>query len=142
MVLPFYKELSNVLSTLEECFDYEIILVDDGSKDRTLSVLKEIATADKRFFYISLSKNFGHQAAITAGLEEAKGDLVITLDSDLQHPPELIVEMIALWKKAMMLFSPSGGSSFRFFFQANSAQLVFQGYWQRCSNHAIWLFGL
>lgn len=99
VVLPFYKELSNVLSTLEECFDYEIILVDDGSKDRTLSVLKEIATADKRFFYISLSKNFGHQAAITAGLEEAKGDLVITLDSDLQHPPELIVEMIALWKK-------------------------------------------
>lgn len=99
VVLPFYKELSKVLSTLEECFDYEIILVDDGSKDRTLSVLKEIATADKRFFYISLSKNFGHQAAITAGLEEAKGDLVITLDSDLQHPPELIVEMIALWKK-------------------------------------------
>lgn len=99
VVLPFYKELSRVLSTLEECFDYEIILVDDGSKDRTLSVLKEIAGADKRFFYISLSKNFGHQAAITAGLEEAKGDLVISLDSDLQHPPELIVEMIAIWEK-------------------------------------------
>ncbi len=99
VVLPFYKELSRVLSTLDECFDYEIILVDDGSRDHTLSVLKEIATADKRFFYISLSKNFGHQAAITAGLEKAKGDLVITLDSDLQHPPELIVEMIAIWKK-------------------------------------------
>ncbi len=99
VVLPFYKELSRVLSTLSECFDYEIILVDDGSRDHTLSVLKEIATADKRFFYISLSKNFGHQAAITAGLEKAKGDLVITLDSDLQHPPELIVEMIAIWKK-------------------------------------------
>ena len=99
VVLPFYKELSRILSTLDECFDYEIILVDDGSRDHTLSVLKEIATADKRFFYISLSKNFGHQAAITAGLEKAKGDLVITLDSDLQHPPELIVEMIAIWKK-------------------------------------------
>ena len=80
VVLPFYKELSRVLSTLEECYDYEIILVDDGSKDHTLSVLKEIAVADRRFFYISLSKNFGHQAAITAGLEKAKGDLVITLD--------------------------------------------------------------
>ena len=99
VVLPFYKELSRILSTLDECFDYEIILVDDGSRDHTLSVLKEISTADKRFFYISLSKNFGHQAAITAGLEKAKGDLVITLDSDLQHPPELIVEMIAIWKK-------------------------------------------
>jgi polyisoprenyl-phosphate glycosyltransferase len=99
VVLPFYKELSRVLSTLDECFDYEIILVDDGSRDHTLSVLKEIATADKRFFYISLSKNFGHQAAITAGLEKAKGDLVITLDSDLQHPPELIARMITLWQK-------------------------------------------
>ena len=99
VVLPFYKELSRVLSTLSECVDYEIILVDDGSKDHTLRVLKEIAVADSRFFYISLSKNFGHQAAITAGLEKAKGDLVITLDSDLQHPPELIVEMIAIWEK-------------------------------------------
>ena len=99
VVLPFYKELSRVLSTLEECYDYEIILVDDGSKDYTLSVLKEIAVADRRFFYISLSKNFGHQAAITAGLEKAKGDLVITLDSDLQHPPELIARMITLWQK-------------------------------------------
>jgi len=99
VVLPFYKEVSRVLSTLDDCFDYEIILVDDGSEDHTLSVLKEIATADKRFVYISLSKNFGHQAAITAGLEKAKGDLVITLDSDLQHPPELIARMITLWKK-------------------------------------------
>jgi polyisoprenyl-phosphate glycosyltransferase len=99
VVLPFYKELSRVLSTLEECYDYEIILVDDGSKDHTLGVLKEIAVADRRFFYISLSKNFGHQAAITAGLEKAKGDLVITLDSDLQHPPELIARMITLWQK-------------------------------------------
>lgn len=99
VVLPFYKELSRVLSTLDACFDYEIILVDDGSKDDTLGVLKQIAVSDRRFFYISLSKNFGHQAAITAGLEKAKGDLVITLDSDLQHPPELITQMIALWQK-------------------------------------------
>ncbi len=99
VVLPFYKELTKVLLDLVADFEFEIILVDDGSTDRTLSILKEIADVDERFFYISLSKNFGHQAAITAGLEKAKGDLIITLDSDLQHPPELIVQLIALWKK-------------------------------------------
>ena len=140
VVLPFYKELSRVLSTLEVCFDYEIILVDDGSKDYTLSVLKEIAVADRRFFYISLSKNFGHQAAITAGLEKAKGDLVVTLDSDLQHPPELIVEMIAIWKKGNDVVlakreEVSSGFSFRqilrklfFKFISNDVRTMRSGY--------------
>ena len=140
VVLPFYKELSRVLLTLEVCFDYEIILVDDGSKDYTLSVLKEIAVADRRFFYISLSKNFGHQAAITAGLEKAKGDLVVTLDSDLQHPPELIVEMIAIWKKGNDVVlakreEVSSGFSFRqilrklfFKFISNDVRTMRSGY--------------
>jgi dolichol-phosphate mannosyltransferase len=140
VVLPFYKELSRVLSTLEECYDYEIILVDDGSKDHTLDVLKEIAVADRRFFYISLSKNFGHQAAITAGLEKAKGDLVITLDSDLQHPPELIARMITLWQKGNDVVlakreEVSSGFSFRqilrklfFKFISNDVRTMRSGY--------------
>ncbi len=97
-VLPaFYSELTRVLQSCG--FDFEIIIVDDGSGDGTLLVLREIALSDPKFFYLSFSKNFGHQAAITAGLEKATGDVIITLDSDLQHPPDLIIKMLGLWKQ-------------------------------------------
>ena len=68
--------------------DYEIILVDDGSTDDTLAVAEALATADPRFKVLALSRNFGHQAAVTAGLEHAQGDLIAVLDADLQDPPE------------------------------------------------------
>src|SRR5205807_1552917 len=82
-VLPrFHPELMAVLDALGSEYDCEILYVDDGSRDRTLEVLHGMAAADPRVRYLSLSRNFGHQAALTAGLEHAAGDLVVTLDSD------------------------------------------------------------
>jgi len=97
-VLPlFHAVLDSALRPLAE-YDIEILYVDDGSRDRTLNVLREIAAADPRVRYLSLSRNFGHQAALTAGLEHAVGDAVVSLDSDLQHPPALIPELVANWR--------------------------------------------
>jgi dolichol-phosphate mannosyltransferase len=99
-VLPaFHAELSAVLGPLEGEWDVEVIYVDDGSRDRTLEAMRRLAAADRRVRYLSLSRNFGHQAALTAGLEAARGDAVITLDSDLQHPPALIPELLRKWRE-------------------------------------------
>jgi polyisoprenyl-phosphate glycosyltransferase len=99
-VLPrFHAELCAVLTTLKREYDIEIIYVDDGSRDGTLPILRKLAAADARVRYLSLSRNFGHQAALTAGLEHATGDVIISLDSDLQHPPELIPALLAKWKE-------------------------------------------
>jgi dolichol-phosphate mannosyltransferase len=99
-VLPrFHAELAAVLDALRPEYDTEVIFVDDGSHDRTLATLRALAAADPRVQYLSFSRNFGHQAAITAGLERAAGDAVITLDSDLQHPPSLIPSLLEKWKE-------------------------------------------
>jgi dolichol-phosphate mannosyltransferase len=78
-------------------YEFELVLVNDGSKDRTGELLDLMAAADPRVRVIHLSRNFGHQAALTAGLEHAVGDVVAMLDADLQDPPELIREMLAQW---------------------------------------------
>ena len=67
--------------------------MDDGSEDGTLSLLEELHAGDLRVRYMSLSRSFGHQAAIVAGLEQARGDVVVSMDADLQHPPELLPEI-------------------------------------------------
>ena len=77
---------------------YELVLVDDGSRDATGEKLRALAAADKRVKVIALSRNFGHQAAISAGLEHARGDVVVMIDADLQDPPELIPEMLDAWR--------------------------------------------
>lgn len=98
--LPFFHaELASVLSRLEDKYEVEIIYVDDGSRDRTLAVVQVLARQDARVRYLSLSRNFGQQAALTAGLEYASGDAVISLDSDLQHPPALIPALVARWRE-------------------------------------------
>lgn len=99
-VLPsFHAELTSVLDALPQGYETEVIYVDDGSVDGTLDVLRRLAATDRRVHYLSLSRNFGHQAAITAGLEHSSGDAVITLDSDLQHPPSLIPTLLAKWRE-------------------------------------------
>src|SRR5438445_460907 len=103
-VLPdFHLELSVILAGLEEAYNVEIIYVDDGSSDRTLRVLRDLARNDRRVRYLSLSRNFGHQAALTAGLEHARGDLVISMDSDLQHPPALVRHLLSFSKLPLRL---------------------------------------
>jgi dolichol-phosphate mannosyltransferase len=98
-VLPlFHRELSTALDGLGDRYQIEILYVDDGSADRTLEVLKGLARADGRVRFLSFSRNFGHQAALTAGLEHASGDAVIMMDSDLQHPPGLIPVLLQRWQ--------------------------------------------
>ena len=92
--LPFfYKEFTKVAKTLK--YDYELILVDDGSKDNTFETIYSLAKKDKHIVYLSFSRNFGKEAAMYAGLKNAKGDYVGFIDADLQHPPILLKEMIA-----------------------------------------------
>ena len=94
-----YEKVSNVLKSLKDKYDYEIIFVNDGSKDKTLEILENIAKDDKKAKIISFSRNFGHQAAVTAGLKEVSGDAIVIIDADLQDPPELIPQMLELWEQ-------------------------------------------
>jgi dolichol-phosphate mannosyltransferase len=97
-ILPqFIGEVFKTIDGNRE-YDWEIILVDDGSEDQTVDVLRNLRQKDPRVKWLSLSRNFGHQAALTAGLERAEGDAVITMDSDLQHPVELLLQMIRAWE--------------------------------------------
>ncbi|MCC6805846.1 MAG: glycosyltransferase family 2 protein [Deltaproteobacteria bacterium] len=97
-VVPlFYDALIAVLAAVPD-YGFEIVLVDDGSADATLSVLNTIAAKDPRVRVASLSRNFGHQMALTAGIDLASGDAVIVMDCDLQHPPTLIPELIVQWR--------------------------------------------
>src|SRR5262249_23543218 len=101
-VLPlFHRELTAVLQQIENSYDIEILYVDDGSRDGTLRVIRQLASQDKRVCYLSFSRNFGHQAALTAGLEHARGEAVIMMDSDLQHPPVLLPELLAKLKEGV-----------------------------------------
>ena len=90
----FYKEASRVLSGMD-C-DCEILLINDGSSDNTLSIMKELAAADPRVYYFSFSRNFGKEAAMYAGFSNARGDYIAVMDADLQDPPSLLPEMIKI----------------------------------------------
>ena len=89
----FYDEIIKSADKMKSSVEFEIIFVDDGSKDNTLQVARTLSEKDERVKYISFSRNFGKEAAIYAGLEDAKGDFVAIMDVDLQDPPELLVEM-------------------------------------------------
>lgn len=94
------RRLKAVMSQLPiEQYQYEIIYVNDGSTDQTLSLIKQALSEDKHLKCLSFSRNFGHQIAITAGLDACKGDAAVVIDADLQDPPSVILEMISLWEK-------------------------------------------
>jgi len=107
VVIPLYNEelvigemyarLTTVLESNQ--LDYELVLVNDGSKDRTIHMAKELIKKDKRIKLVSFSKNFGHQIAITAGMDKACGQVVVIIDADLQDPPEIIIKMIEKWRE-------------------------------------------
>lgn len=108
IIAPFYNEegsvhrfhtaVTKVLTNLTE-YDFELICVNDGSNDNTLSQLLECASKDHRYTVLELSRNFGKEAAMSAGIDEAKGDCVIPIDADLQDPPALIEKMLIEWQK-------------------------------------------
>jgi dolichol-phosphate mannosyltransferase len=106
-VLPVHNEADNLdelqrrlVATMERVDQpYEVVLVDDGSFDDSIDKIRAIRSRDPRFKLVALSRNFGHQAAITAGLDAARGDAVVVMDSDLQHPPEAVPLMISRWRE-------------------------------------------
>ena len=91
-----YNRLRGIFSSLS--YEYEFIFVNDGSKDLSWNLIQELAEADSAVKGISFSRNFGYQMALTAGHDYAAGDAVITIDADLQDPPELIIQMIQQWQ--------------------------------------------
>lgn len=97
--LPFlYERILNVINELKQ-YEFEILFVNDGSKDKTIEIIKSYRNKDKRISYVDFSRNFGKEIAMIAGLDYAKGDCVIFMDADLQDPPELIPEMIKYWEE-------------------------------------------
>jgi dolichol-phosphate mannosyltransferase len=104
VVAPMYEEEEIVgrfaerVAAALDGVDYELILVDDGSRDRTAEAMAEVAASDPRVKVVALSRNFGHQPALTAGLDHARGDAVVMLDGDLQDPPEVIPRMLEHWR--------------------------------------------
>lgn len=93
-----YDALTALFERLEPRYDLEVVLVDDGSRDQTWSRIRSYAEKDPRFRGIALSRNFGQQAALSCGYDRATGDAVVSLDADLQDPPEVILEMIEKWE--------------------------------------------
>ncbi len=98
--LPFlFERIRNVLDTLKARYRFKVLLIDDGSRDRSWKMIREINRSDERFSGIRLSRNFGHQAALSCGYEFASGDALVSIDSDLQDPPEVIPELIRRWEE-------------------------------------------
>jgi glycosyltransferase involved in cell wall biosynthesis len=98
---PVIHELYDRLTTALRAYDekYEIIFINDGSRDKTKLLAKEICLRDKNVKLINFSRNFGHQVAITAGMDRASGQVIVTIDADLQDPPEIIPEMVKVWEE-------------------------------------------
>lgn len=107
IVIPAYNEADNIRNIFDKLavvfetlpYEWEVIFVDDGSKDETLSTVKSLSKDYKNAFFLEFSKNFGHQLAVKAGLDNAYGDCVISLDCDAQHPPEIIPDMLLKWEE-------------------------------------------
>jgi polyisoprenyl-phosphate glycosyltransferase len=107
IIIPVYNEAENIaalVAAVHEAmaglpYDYNFMLVDDGSTDGTLQVLKGLSVADPRVHFLSFSRNFGHQAALKAGIDTSVGDAAISLDGDFQHPPEIIPTLLKHWEE-------------------------------------------
>ena len=104
VVIPLYNEERNVAAVATGVIEHtapfaevELIFIDDGSQDNTLTEIKKVARNESGVYYLSLSRNFGHQNALRAGLDIATGEAVVTMDGDMQHPPEMLPEMIRKW---------------------------------------------
>jgi polyisoprenyl-phosphate glycosyltransferase len=97
VIAETHRRLAEVVDAIPE-MSAELIYVDDGSRDGTRELLRVIQRADERVRVVALSRNFGHQLAVTAGVDHAAGDAVVLIDADLQDPPEVIVQMVERWR--------------------------------------------
>jgi len=94
-----YKTLCELFQTLDQHYNFELIFVDDGSKDNSWNLLAQLAETDTRIKAFSFSRNFGHQIALQAGYDNATGDAIISMDADMQHPPEMIPQLLQKWQE-------------------------------------------
>ena len=143
VVIPVFNEQDNITPLIKrllpilEKYTYELILVDDGSKDSTATRVKEHASENKNIKLLSFNRNFGHQIALTAGHHCAKGACVISMDADLQDPPEIIPEMIAKWKSgAKVVYAKRKKRDVDSMFKKKTAEL-FYGFINSLSDTAI-----
>lgn len=95
----FVERVRNVIDSLGKKYRFKVLLIDDGSRDGSWNMIREISQSDERFSGIRLSRNFGHQAALSCGYEFATGDATVSIDSDLQDPPEIIPELVRRWEE-------------------------------------------
>jgi polyisoprenyl-phosphate glycosyltransferase len=98
-ILQFHERVTAALEAIEPPVEHELVLVDDGSTDDSVEIMEKLCADDPRVRLIVLSRNFGHQIAITAGIDHAEGDAVVVMDTDLQDPPEVIAEMVERWRE-------------------------------------------
>lgn len=120
-----YKRLKAVMDTTNE--SYELIFVNDGSRDKTGAMLSEICDNDKNVKMIDFSRNFGHQTAITAGMDNSSGQAVVVIDADLQDPPEVILDMIAKWKEGYdVVYGKRGKRKGETFFKLFTAKVFYR----------------
>ncbi len=110
VVIPAFNEAGNIGAIFEAIkkvipnkYDVEVIFVDDGSTDETLLLIKKLSRRHKNTHYLSLSRNFGHQYALKAGIDHARGSAIITIDADLEHPPSLIPKMLLAWEDGVKI---------------------------------------
>lgn len=134
-VFPIYNEGGNIdllYSTMLKLFNknrhytYEVLFINDGSKDNSLELLKNLAKRDDRITVIDFARNFGHQIAVTAGLDYAKGDAVIIMDSDMQDPPKVSFELIAKWEEGYDVVYAQRRSRKDTFFKKLTADLFYR----------------
>ncbi|MFZ2226217.1 MAG: glycosyltransferase family 2 protein [Candidatus Moraniibacteriota bacterium] len=122
-ILELNGRLTKALATIE---NYEVIFVDDGSKDKTLSLIKKLSVENEKIKYLSFSRNFGHQNALRAGLAYASGDCVVSMDGDLQHPPELIPKLVEKWQEGFkIVYTVRQDSQKLSFFKKGTAKLFY-----------------
>ena len=143
VVIPVFNEQDNITPLIKrllpilEKYNFELILVDDGSKDSTAARVREHASENKNIKLLSFNRNFGHQIALTAGHHCAKGACVISMDADLQDPPEIIPEMIAKWKSgAKVVYAKRKKRDVDSMFKKKTAEL-FYGFINSLSDTAI-----
>ena len=120
-----YDHLTKVLHDLS--FNFEILFVDDGSTDGTYLAIRDLQKHDRRVKALSLSRNFGHQAALTAGMQYASGDAVITMDGDLQHPPSLVPTLIEKWREGFeIVYTMRESTADESFFKKMTSRLFYR----------------